>query len=655
MSIVTLIHLLRRATRLAPCSGLAAGALTGCGESTGPSVPFAVEASHDSIRVGTLGTFQLTAHVKDKSGRVLQGRTITWTSANADRALVSSTGLVTWGSPGQTVVVAKDGALFDTVKVTTGGDLSIAAVQFTQGVQDAGGTIPLIAQGQPAAVVVMLTSAVQTSSTSSKMVLRLYDALGVVAYADTESVKGTIGATPALDAPNATFLLPAAQLQNGRTWRVVRDPMGDVVDDSSANDVFPRDAPAALALTHVPPFSIRFVPITLTSNGGTTPAIFPSDIPGYMRTVLSSLPLGPVTTSIGDAFATSASFGTPPSGGASSFWQQVLQELDAARVASSDQTSHWYGVVSPPQGFNNTQFGGFGYIPSDPTSSDRFTRTALGVRTGWFFNPTQARDIVAHELGHNFGRRHTPCGNPSGTIDASYPRTDGRLGDVMQDVYGWANGLSTSLAAVSAMTGDIMGYCLPGWSSAYTYKGVLASRGPPPIASVAPREPLLVVQGRIGPEGVVLNDPLALTGVRTDAAANGAYRLHGLDDAGAVVFEQSFDAKEVDHADVRLFTVAVPLPLASRARSLRVSGPSGVAALNVVPAEMEPGVRAEGGNAIAVTCGSTSARVAVQDQVTGELLGIARGELRLAGVRGRRLAVSCASGTMPRQLSVIAP
>ena len=44
-------------------------------------------------------------------------------------------------------------------------------------------------------------------------------------------------------------------------------------------------------------------------------------------------PVGTITATIGTPFATTASFGTPPTGGAAPFWQQMLAELDLARVA----------------------------------------------------------------------------------------------------------------------------------------------------------------------------------------------------------------------------------------------------------------------------------------------------------------------------------
>jgi hypothetical protein len=78
-----------------------------------------------------------------------------------------------------------------------------------------------------------------------------------------------------------------------------------------------------------------------------------------------------------------------------------------------------------------------------------------------------ATAVLAHELGHNFGRYHAPCGNP-GDVDAFFPRGDGSIGDL-----GWSAGSTVSIAA---STPDLMSYCEPAWTSAYTYTGVLARR-----------------------------------------------------------------------------------------------------------------------------------------------------------------------------------
>jgi len=67
---------------------------------------------------------------------------------------------------------------------------------------------------------------------------------------------------------------------------------------------------------------------------------------------------------------------------------------------------------------------------------------------------------LAHELGHDMGRAHAPCGNPGG-VDQLYPYDGAALG---------VNGWSTSLQQlVPESESDIMSYCQPTWVSDYTY------------------------------------------------------------------------------------------------------------------------------------------------------------------------------------------
>src|SRR5207302_1139365 len=123
-------------------------------------------------------------------------------------------------------------------------------------------------------------------------------------------------------------------------------------------------------------------------------------------------PLGIVNAHVGASLTTNANFGTPPtSGGAAAFWQQLIAEIDLARLADpTEPDANWYGVVRPPPGFTYTEFGGFSYIPTSGTNTGAGTRTSAAVQVGWFSNPIQARNLVAHEIGHTFGRRHAPCG-----------------------------------------------------------------------------------------------------------------------------------------------------------------------------------------------------------------------------------------------------
>lgn len=67
------------------------------------------------------GTVQLSAQLRDSSGNILTGRTITWSSANTAIATVSSSGLVTGKSAGTTSISASSGGVSGSATVTVTG------------------------------------------------------------------------------------------------------------------------------------------------------------------------------------------------------------------------------------------------------------------------------------------------------------------------------------------------------------------------------------------------------------------------------------------------------------------------------------------------------------------------------------------------------
>ena len=400
---------------LAACSLLACG---GGGEPTpsGPNAPVlttvAVALASSTIQTGLTTT--ATAGGRDQTGAAMSLGTVAWASASPSVATVSATGIVLGVSPGQATITATAGGKQGSATITVepavfAEDFAVADARFTQGVQDVDGAIPMVLSGN-AAVVNVLVRAVPASTRSMQLALRIFDAGGALIRTDTAVTQGTLSPSPTYDAPSAQFLVPASVLKAGLTWQVVRDPKLQVPDDSLATDVFPRAGRAPLATVTVPPLRIRFVPIVLAAHGNATGSVSAATISDYLRTLLSVFPLGAVSAYVGTPLVTNASFGVPPSGGASPFWQQVIQELDLARLADPDPDINWYGVVVPPPGFNFTSFGGFSYIPQNGTSTGPGTRTSAAVQINWFNNPTQARDLVWHEIGHTFGRLHAPCG-----------------------------------------------------------------------------------------------------------------------------------------------------------------------------------------------------------------------------------------------------
>ena len=112
---------------------------------------------------------------------------------------------------------------------------------------------------------------------------------------------------------------------------------------------------------------------------------------------------------------------------ANTAWVQVLNELRALWAAEGS-IAHYYGVVKVPY---TSGVIGLSYLPSF-------------VAVGYDNLPNAAATMV-HELGHNFGRLHSPsCG--AGGVDGNYPYAQGAIG-----VYGY-DGVTGALSAHPRLT-----------------------------------------------------------------------------------------------------------------------------------------------------------------------------------------------------------
>ena len=144
------------------------------------------------------------------------------------------------------------------------------------------------------------------------------------------------------------------------------------------------------------------------------------------------------------------------------------------------------------------------------------------------------------------------CGGPANP-DAGYPYPPTSVG-----VYGYDPGYAILRAPGSFS--DFMSYCQPLWISDYTYKAVMNYRANNPAPPAAAPQRSMLVWGRIGPTGVVLEPSFEIDAIPSLPERAGPYRVQATDDAGREVFNLSFEADALDHApNERQFAFVVPL------------------------------------------------------------------------------------------------
>ncbi|MEZ4585666.1 MAG: Ig-like domain-containing protein [Gemmatimonadales bacterium] len=605
------------------------GALAACGDGgvePGPTVA-SVSVMPASVSLAPGGTAQLTATASDSRGSPVSA-TVAWSSNATGVATVSTSGLVTAVGAGTARITAAVGSVEGFANVTvTGGQNVQLAVQLTQAVQNATGTLPLV-EGRAAAAN-LLVSATPAIPGGVRVAFHLLMAGGVV-FADTIQT-GPLAANVSLESPSAQVLIPANFVSAGVSWEAT------VVDAALRAGAAPAIrapalAPAPLTIASLPTLPIRFVPMMISNPSSSVGNVDQGNLEQYLVAVRAVLPTGPISATVASPIATSASFGTPPSGGDPAFWVQLVQELDLARTLDPSYSAHyWYGVIRPPSGFNQVTNGGWSAIPSDPNDVGPGGRTSSGVAVGWFNNQRLSAELVSHELAHALGRRHAPSCGAGNPLDSSFPYPGGAIGRVGHDVASWARGVTALATPIPSTIGDLMGYCSPQWVSDYTWDAIRQWRQASGPITGPPAGRMVVVTGRIGGDGAPTIDPGFVTeGPLLPESRGATVRVRLLDGSGRTLAERWERAVRQEVGEITTFTALVPV---SRATETEIASV-------VVESSGRAAVSPLGGDRPVVairtrrmTAGRTelrwdpdrAGRVLIRDAATGRVLGFGAG------------------------------
>lgn len=509
-------------------------------------------------------------------------------------------------------------------------DFMITGATFTQSVQSASNSIPLLA-GKLAMLRAFVTA---SEATEERPVVRArFIRDGRVLETAELKAPAEIPLTRRDDALESTWnlVVRGELLLPGVSVVIDVDPDGRIREALESNNTWPASGSGVLDIRTPPPLDIRFVPVTQSATGATGNVNFGS-AGQFVDFAYRSFPIVDVNVVVRAPFITSAAALAPTdSNGA---WQQILRELQALRAAESSNATY-YGVVRTPY---NSGFAGFAFV-------------GFPVAVGWDFM-SNASLVMAHELGHTWGRLHAPCGVVSGT-DASYPYLLGMTGSV-----GYDQGTARLRATTSF---DLMSYCGDPWISDYTYLGVLAYRGGSAASApledagsgtitTGPVQPSLLIWGQVTARGEVMLEPAFEVLARpTLPRRGGAHSVRGVAVDGAELFALRFDAEAIADAPGanRAFAFVIPMDGAARSRlaSVRASGPRGeVTRTRLGGVPVRPVRSRVNGSADRLRWDAARHPAALlRDAASGQILGIVRGG-DAPVPPGRRLEVVLSDG-----------
>lgn len=600
-------------SRSALCAVLAAAALGGCSDllPEAERVPTSVVLSSDRVTVVEGSTVPLTVTVLDQDGeplRVPGWAGPQWTFDVPGRVEDRGGELVAV-EPGQargTVTVAGLTARA-TVRVNPSAvNLGVDGVYLTQSVQTLSRSVPLVS-GRDAYLRVFLRGD-RPSFYTPKVRVHVYHDGTLRESADLDAGADSIP-TEVREADYAgswNVMLPARLVRPGMSLVVEADP-GRVVPLANGSRMrFPATGTLALDVRAVPKLWVRLVPI-LQTRQGTTGNATAVNKETWVRDLVAMFPVAEYDVDVRAPYSTSTTANTARS------WEQMIGEIYALRVADGNDR-YYYGVLTHPGGVGIAGIGFIGY----PTA------------VGYDLLPAGA-GTLAHELGHNMGREHAPCGNPGGP-DPNYPYAGGGIG-----VHGYD--LLRGTPKSPQVEKDLMSYCDPEWISDYTYRAVLQFRTTGDgetsgDARPAAPEPSLLVWGRMDASGAVLEPAFEITARPSLPAQPGPYRVEGLDAAGALLFSLPFRGvplAEVNE-DMRQFAFTIPARLAhtDRLDRIRLVGPGVRAERRASPAatgRLAPPAALRRGSGGQVRLEWDAARrpmALVRDPATGEIVSFAR-------------------------------
>ena len=360
----------------------------------------------------------------------------------------------------------------------------------------------------------------------------------------------------------ANFDLPAHWLLPGTAYVVEIDPTNSIPEKNENNNRFPTSGTQSFAFTDTPALDIMLVPIDYQPNG-TGPHYLPeTNSLDYLAWLpIRLFPVSKINYTWHKPIAH-----TQPVLADGTGWVALLERIMTLHTLEGNPKTHYYGVINVYSGGGYAGGGVVGMALIGAPDGVGFSGFGSGEST--------AGETLAHELGHNFRRYHSPgCG--AAYTDQGYPANyivNGRasIGQYGYDVF--------SKVLVSPESNyDFMSYCNPTWTSDYTYKAIddfRRSQAGSTDHTLTPSDNLYI-GGSLSGEGMVHLLPLyRQTGSAADTSA-GTHQLLLLDRQGARLAEHHFTPIPMVDGPVDLWGFSLQVPYVEGIAALELFSPEG--------------------------------------------------------------------------------
>lgn len=455
-------------------------------------------------------------------------------------------------------------------------DLTVEAIEVTQAIQDMSNSVPLIRNKKTwvRVYVDIGPAAGPAADVTARLYLTRDDRiiLGPGEKPYPEYIAAVKNPDRGEISHTLNFFIPGERLWRDTVYiRIELNPEPSSVLPLTrprrweANYANNRYGPVPMTLTGRPPLNVAFVPVKVKLPDGSYCAE-PNDYDFWQtaRWLQKTYPVSHIRS-----WKTHVvKFDRDPTTDAGS--TALLKKIEKVHDRYDDPVDNmkYYGLVcADPNAFwrMSGTILGLGYRPGDEAWGFRLSATSGPSTFGGH--------TMAHEIGHNFNRRHAPsrgdpnCGTPDpGSIgpnydDIAYSPGIGDFGFDGANVYD------------PGQYYDFMSYCSPPWVSRFVYDRLFdkfrtslscasSQAGEPLRATTSGKQEYLVVAGIIGTDQTVELDKFytkMLPADANDEPEEGPYSLELQSESGAILFGRQFQLRDIGQASESLpFTEIVP-------------------------------------------------------------------------------------------------